>query len=415
MHDFPFDFTDICEINYLRPVSRGKIENTDCPFCGAKGKLNINNKPGKLVARCNKCGWNGGMLKFHAELNGLANNKESKRDIEQKLSLDPSSREYQERSAFVKSKAEEAKEKEVTLSLEERNRLYSHMGGLLHLDEDHLKDLKKRGLSDAFIEARGYKTLPTDWESRYSLARRMLTDGYNVRNLPGFYMDNHGDFTLKKFIRGYLIPIRSLNGQIEGYQIRKDNDKIRYRTHKDKAGNVILDENGKPKMYPDMKFYTLSSPKEPEGGVMHSVCHYAGGYIWDEDRQDLVPIIKKNSIKFTEGPLKADIFYFLTGEPILGNLGVNNINQLKNMFLKLKEYYPNIDTVEDCYDMDYLENSNVDNAVAATKKMIEELGFKYVRRTWNPKWKGIDDFALAYKQGIYKKISRDTRSLKGLL
>lgn len=403
MHDFPFDFTDICEINYLRPVSRGKIKNTDCPFCGAKGKLNINNKPGKLVARCNKCGWKGGMLKFHAELNGLANNKESKRDIEQKLSLDPSSREYQERSAFVKSKAEEAKEKEVTLSLEERNRLYSHMGGLLHLDEDHLKDLKKRGLSDAFIEARGYKTLPTDWQSRYSLARRMLTDGYNVRNLPGFYMDNHGDFTLKKFIRGYLIPIRSLNGRIEGYQIRKDNDKIRYRTHKDKAGNVILDDNGKPKMYPDMKFYTLSSPKEPEGGVMHSVCHYAGGYIWDEDRQDLVPIIKKNSIKFTEGPLKADIYYFLTGEPILGNLGVNNINQLKIMLLKIKEYYPNIDTVEDCYDMDYIENSNVDNAVTATKKMIEELGFKYVRRTWNPKWKGIDDFGLAYKKGIYSK------------
>lgn len=403
MHDFPFDFTDICEINYLRPVSRGKIENTDCPFCGAKGKLNINNKPGKLVARCNKCGWNGGMLKFHAELNGLANNKDAKRDIEQKLSLDPSSQEYQERSAFVKSKAEEAKEKEVTLSLEERNRLYSHMGGLLHLDEDHLKDLKKRGLSDDFIEARGYKTLPTDWQSRYSLARRMLTDGYNVRNLPGFYMDNHGDFTLKKFIRGYLIPIRSLNGQIEGYQIRKDNDKIRYRTHKDKAGNVILDDNGKPKMYPDMKFYTLSSPKEPEGGVMHSVCHYAGGYIWDEDRQDLVPIIKKNSIKFTEGPLKADIYYFLTGEPILGNLGVYNINQLKKMLLRIKEYYPNIDTVEDCYDMDYIENSNVDNAVAATKKMIEELGFKYVRRTWNPKWKGIDDFALAYKKGIYSK------------
>lgn len=401
MHDFPFDFTDICEINYLRPVSRGKIENVDCPFCGAKGKFNINNKPGKLVARCNKCGWNGGMLKFHAELNGLSNNKEAKRDIEQKLSLDPSSREYQERSAFVKSKAEEAKEKEVTLSHEERNRLYSHMGGLLHLEEDHLKDLKKRGLSDDFIEARGYKTLPTDWQSRYSLARRMLTDGYNVRNLPGFYMDNHGDFTLKKFIRGYLIPIRSLNGQIEGYQIRKDNDKIRYHTHKDKAGNVILDENGKPKMYPDMKFYTLSSPKEPEGGVMHSVCHYAGGYIWDEDRQDLVPIIKKNSIKYTEGPLKADIFYFLTGEPILGNLGVNNIERFKERLLELKVLYPNIDTVEDCYDMDYLENSNVDKAVTATKKMIEDLGFKYVRRTWNPKWKGIDDFALAYKQGVF--------------
>ena len=137
---------------------------------------------------------------------------------------------------------------------------------------------------------------------------------------------------------------------------------------------------------------------------MHSVCHYAGGYIWDEEKEDLVPLIKKNSIKFTEGPLKADIYYYLTGEPMLGNLGVGNIKQLKEAILKVKFYYPSIDTVEDCYDMDYLDNENVAKAVETTKKMIEdELGLKYVRRTWNPEWKGIDDFALAYKKGIYKR------------
>lgn len=403
MHDFPYDFTDICEINYLPSVRRGKIEDTDCPFCGRQKKLNINNRPGKLVARCNKCGWSGGILKFHADLNGISSFRDAKRDIEEKLSLDHSSEEYKVRSAFVKAAAEKAKAEEVTLPLSDRSRKYNRMGAFLKLDSDHMADLIKRGLSAPFIEARGYKTLPTDREERYRLARRMQTAGYSVKNLPGFYMDENGDYCLKKFVRGYLIPVRALNGEIEGYQIRKDNDKLKKVTHKAKNGQVIMDNNGKPKLFYDGKFYTLSSSKEKNGGQMHSVCHYAGGYIWDEDREDLIPVIKKHSIKFTEGPLKADCYYYLTGEPMLGILGVDNAKQLKKTLEDLLKIYPDIDTVEDCLDMDYLENPNVERAIAKVKATIEDMGLKYVRRTWNSEYKGVDDFALAYQKGAYKK------------
>lgn len=403
MHDFPFDFTDVCEINYLPPVGRGKVVDADCPFCGRQKKLNINNRPGKLVARCNKCGWFGGILKFHADLNGISTLRDAKKDIEEKLSLDHTSDEYKKRSAFVRKEAEKVKEEEVTLPLSERSRRYNCMASFLKLEDDHYRDLRKRGLSPAFIEARGYKTLPVDREERYRLARQIQTAGYSCKNLPGFYQDENGDYCLKRLTRGYLIPVRSLNGEIEAYQIRKDNDKIKRVTHKDKSGNVILDSNGKPKLYLDNKFWSLSTPAEKNGGKMHGVCHYAGGYIWDEDREDLVPVIKKHSIKFTEGPLKADCYYALTGEPMLGILGVDNAKRLKAALTKVREIYPDIDTVEDCLDMDYLENKNVERAIGKIKATVESMGLKYIRRTWNPEFKGVDDFALACRMGTYHR------------
>lgn len=403
MHNFPYDFTDICRVNYLPSVGHGKIVDIECPFCGGKKKLNINNLPGKLVARCNKCGWSGGMLQFHADLNGIISLSDAKRDIEQKLHLDYTSDEYKKRSAFVKAEALKVREEEVMLSLAERCRLYGRMGQFLVLDEDHKMELRKRGLSKSFIEARGYKTLPTSQKERYLLARRMLSEGYNVKYLPGFYQDEKGDYCLKKFIRGYLIPIRGLNGEIEGYQIRKDNDKIQVTIHKDKTGKVIMDSNGQPKRYYDNKFYTLSSPTEKNGGKMHSVCHFAGTYIWDACREMLVPVIKKQSIKFTEGPLKADCYYYLTGEPMLGILGVDNAKQLKKRLEEILTFYPDIEVVEDCLDMDYLENENVERAIIKVKAVVESMGFKYIRRTWNPQYKGVDDFALAYRMGSYKR------------
>ena len=88
---------------------------------------------------------------------------------------------------------------------------------------------------------------------------------------------------------------------------------------------------------------------------------------------------------------------------MLGILGVDNAKQLKKTLEDLLKIYPDIDTVEDCLDMDYLENPNVERAIAKVKATIEDMGLKYVRRTWNSEYKGVDDFALAYQKGAYKK------------
>lgn len=408
MHDFPYDFTDICKINFLDEPKRGKSSDIDCPFCKSKKKLNINNAPNKKVARCNKCGWSGGMLAFHRDLNGLLNNKDAKQDIEQKLGIVPNTVQYKQRSRVVREAAKKASETEITLPIEERNKRYNHMSSLLSLAEDHKENLIKRGLKEGFIEARGYKTLPVNEDSLIRLPRRMMADGYSVKNLPGFYLDeaDNNTYKLRKFARGILIPVRNLNGYVEGFQIRKDDDKVPRKIHKDDyTGEVIKDENGRPIYFPYNKFNSLSTPSEDfkDGGKMHSVCHYAGAYIFDEDRKKLVPVIEKNSIKFTEGPLKADVFYALTGEPMLGILGVNNSKQLKAMLEQLLSYYPNIDTVECCLDMDYLSNKKVANALKKLEEMVKELGLKYIHRTWNPDYKGVDDFALAVKNGNYIK------------
>ena len=404
MHDFPYDFTDICRINFLELPKRGVSSNIDCPFCNSRKKLNINNAPNKLVARCNKCKWSGGMLAFHRDLNGLINNKDAKNDIEQKLGLVPNTIEYKAKSRLVKKAAVKASEAEVTLSINERNRCYNQMASLLHLADDHKDNLIKRGLSIPFIEARGYKTLPVQPESLIRLPKVMLKHGYSLENLPGFFLNENNQWSLRKLSRGILIPIRNLNGMIEGYQIRKD--KVPYKTHKDDfTGEIIKDKNGKPVLFPYNKFCSLSTPPENfnKGGKMHSVCHYAGAYIYDEDRGKLIPVIEKNAIKFTEGALKADIYYALTGEPILGILGVNNSNQLKTMLEQLLSYYPNITTVQCCLDMDYLSNQNVKSALDKLESMVKDLGLRYVHMTWNPDYKGVDDFALAVKQGKYRR------------
>lgn len=400
MHDFDFTFADVADINSVPAVRQGKISNTGCPFCGKPGKFNVNDLPGKQVGRCNACGWSGGMLKFHMELNGLADPRAAKRDIEKRLSTGSAcGRRY---SPAMRGRNRTVAE-EVSLEREERSRLYTHMADFLSLADDHRADMRKRGLPDAFMDARGYKTLPVEREDRYRLARQMHTDGYSVRYLPGFYMDDSGDYALTQCKRGYLIPVRYLNGQIEGYQIRIDSGKLRYKKHRDRNGGFILDENGRPALFADGKFRCLSTPGARMGGTFHSVCHYAGAYIWDEDRKDLVPVIKKRSVKFTEGPLKADVYYYLTGEPMIGILGVNNVRQLRKTILDILSYYPETDTIEDCLDMDYLDNPNVEKAVLAAENMVRDLGLKYVRKTWNPKFKGVDDFALAVRQGTYKK------------
>ncbi len=406
MKDFDFDFVELFDILGINEsIRRGEKKDFRCFFCGGKKKLNIDNRPSMLLYRCNKCGRGGGMLDFFMEFHPeLQNRKESYREIRKALYGDNKSFASKARSIRVKE-IEAAKKNEVAdviLPLVERDVRYNNMAKHLSLSEDHYKDLRKRGLSQSFIEAHGYRTFPTEEDARFRVATKMQQDGYSPKNLPGFYKDAKSNrYCLFKNTRGIMIPVVSLTGQKQGYQVRKDNDKITYKQKK-VNGKKVFDGNGKPVMVPDQKFFTLSTGDYPDGGKMKSWCHFAGSFIFDEQREHLVPVVKKNSIKFTEGPLKADIYYALTNEPIIGVMGVNNANQLKETLKELLSYYPNITTVEDCFDMDYLTNEHVRKAIEQVKKIVKELGLEYKRVTWDEAYKGIDDFALAWRLGLIK-------------
>ena len=405
-------YTEVFELCGLPYIAPGAVIQMKCPFCNSRRKtLQVKNVSDKTVHRCPRCNNAGNPLTFYRDYGEFSDNKEAYKDAMTRLGYFNKENGEQKRKLMEQKMKEAPKPApEIILPLEKRDIAYKVMLNLLSLAPDHEAELLRRGLDKSFIEARGYKSLPVTEESRYRLPIAMGKRGYSVKNLAGFYTDKDGKSCLQKYTRGILIPVRTVSGHTGslnmidiGFQIRKDNDKMTYHPKK-VNGKVVLDENGKPIMKPDNgKFTCLSTPDLKDGGKMRGFCHFAGSYIWDEGREKLSPVIKGNRIKFTEGPLKADIFYALTNEPIIGIQGVNGSKPLKEMLLELKAIYPNLTTVEDCLDMDYLENPHVADAMEEIKKMIESCGFIYKRKNWDPKYKGVDDFALAYKEGKLKK------------
>lgn len=77
------------------------------------------------------------------------------------------------------------------------------------------------------IHRLGYKTTPVLGFS--SLAKRLREKGLYLAGVPGFYK-NQSQWTLKIPGRGILIPVRDIQGQIQGLQVRLDNvEKRKFR------------------------------------------------------------------------------------------------------------------------------------------------------------------------------------------
>lgn len=99
--EFPFSIEDIAlRLLNLRLRHRNLVSfDVDCPFCGKKGKMNLNVE--KDVYRCNYCGEKGGMLKLFADLNGCISLTEAYQEI-CKLLLNGPSRPFQVLCKFKK-------------------------------------------------------------------------------------------------------------------------------------------------------------------------------------------------------------------------------------------------------------------------------------------------------------------------
>ena len=98
----------------------------------------------------------------------------------------------------------------------------------------------------------------------------------------------------------------------------------------------------------------------------------------------------------TEGPLKGDVASFLADDALfVCTGGVNAIHGLKQTLQAL-----NVTEVVEAMDMDQMTNPHVRQAIQAMRKEVQSIpGLRYSKYTWNPAYKGVDDYLLSRRAG----------------
>ena len=334
-----FHMVDVIPLLGLPTPPAGKNSfNLPCPCCDDKPKgrhLNINLR--KDVFRCPRCGFSGGVLDLYAFYAKIPREKALDELLDRKGKI---FRPQQARLPAV--------EENPLTGVEERHATYTALLQILTLASDHRENLLSRGLSPEEIHRLGYKTTPVLGFT--SLAKRLREKGLYLAGVPGFYK-NQSQWTLKIPGRGILIPVRDVQGQIQGLQVRLDNVEKR-------------------------KFRWLSSNGLEEGCGAKTWVHLAG-----EPR----PLVL-----LTEGPMKADVIHFLTGQTVLAVAGVNSLSQLKPVLEKLQA--AGMEQIMTAFDMDYLVNPHVQNGQENLTHLLEECRIAYGTYLWDPQYKGLDDY-----------------------
>lgn len=386
--EFPFGIRDVAELLHLR-VRRRQADSiyTDCPFCGdRRGKMNINFA--KNVWRCNYCGESGGMLSLYARLNNTTNS-DAYREICDALQAGDTDWGYdgtEKKDAAAEAEAagtgarseirtdgtpqaERAGNREI-------HQTYSLLLGMLTLTPAHRAHLRseKRGLTDSQIDGFGFRSTPPSFLCR-SLTERLLKQGCTVEGVPGFYLHEKGYWTVRFSSRasGILVPAIGIEGLIRGMQILLD------KPFKDKDD---------PPEKSGTKYIWLSSSGKNMGVTSGSPVHFAGS-----------PFAR--TIYVTEGMLKADIAHCLTDRSFLAVAGANNVGQLDQLFALMAQN--GTELVIEAHDMDKYSNEMIAKGSSKIYQMARKHGMDCRRLTWNPNYKGIDDWQLALRKEKLEK------------
>ena len=374
-HDFPFGIMDVVELLHLRirrPSPQGVY--VDCPICNDKrGKMHVNRQ--NDTWRCNYCDESGGMLSLYAKLHNISTT-EAFREIRDAMLNGVGLSDYAVKHPD-KPKIE-AVESTPIADIEVRHKTYTALLSMLTLSKEHYAHLQNvRGLSDEQIEKLGYKSTPPFYMCR-SLADRLLERGYTLEGVPGFYQKD-GQWTIASstYTAGILIPARTRQGYISGFQIRLD---------------VPLKNEDDPPEKQGAKYIWFSSAGKPKGTSSGSPAHFVG----DPDA---------GVVYVTEGLLKSDIAHYLMNRSFAATAGVNNMAQLE---LLLKELAENgTHTIIETEDMDKYRNEAAAKGALKLYELAKKYGMTCRGLNWNPNHKGVDDWQLALKRNA--AVKEDSR------
>lgn len=364
-HDLPFGIMDVAGLLRLniRRRAPGQVY-VDCPICGdRRGKMNLNTA--KDLWRCNYCGEGGGMLSLYAKVYGVSNS-DAYREICDALAVNGFSPDYTVPEKTTPAEAEQSD----AASVQEVHQTLSMLLSMLTLIPAHRAHLQSvRGLSDDEITRFGFKSTPPPFLCR-SLTNRLVKAGCRVQGVPGFYVDDNGCWTVKFHQRtsGIIIPIFGVDGLIRGAQIRLDHP---------------LKDKDDPPEKTGVKYLTLSSTGKRMGTTSGSPIHFVGDHC-------------SRVVYVTEGCLKADVAHALMHRTFVATLGVNNTAKLDELFAFL--HRNGTEEIIEAEDMDKYSNEMVEKGASKIYALAARHGMRCRRLTWNPNYKGIDDWQLALRR-----------------
>ena len=196
-------------------------------------------------------------------------------------------------------------------------------------------------------------SMPETEQGRRLLAALLRSRGFDLLGVPGF-RTYYGDWTLAG-PNGFLIPVRNKDGLIQGLKIR-------------------LDDTGDGR-----KYRWLSSRDMPNGTRSYSWVHVTGD-------------TTSKRAYLTEGPLKGDVASFLAHDALFVCIGgVNSLNGLTKTLRDL-----GVTEVVEAMDMDQSTKPEVRKAIQTMRKEVQAVKhLKYTKYTWDPAYKGVDDYLLS--------------------
>ncbi len=339
-----FHITDVISLLGLPMPSNGRSSYyIQCPCCDDSPRnkhLNINVK--KDVYRCPRCGIYGGIFDLYALYTNTPRDKVHKELLKRLGSPEKVER---KKKTVIPTPVIDCP----VTDIEARHATYTALLAKLSLAQDHRQNLINRGLSDENIVKLGYKTTPV--VGMTAIAKQLQSEGCYLAGVPGFYRTSAGEWSFYQNERGILIPVRDMQGRIQGLQIRRDNVEKR-------------------------KFRWVSSTDMKDGCRAESWTHIVG------------PI--RPMALLTEGPMKADVIHTLTGLTVIAVPGVNTLTQLEKALTALRK--EGLSEIMTAFDMDMATNYYVRDAYKKLLELLSNMNFKYGTYVWDPRYKGLDDF-----------------------
>lgn len=367
-----------CNIDHIIDIlsipTRGGGKRLDCPICalegGTAGNGTIGILPEKQYFSCFRCGAKGngvhmyGLFKYGYSKDQIEEDKNLKRQLFKEIVSGGNPQKTHPYSGNVFKKEEFVTKEVKHAPLKERDKTYSSFLNMISLSDEHREELRRRGLRDSDIYANGYKSVPKMGYSK--IPRDLRREACDLLGVPGFFKKDDV-WSLQKTKSGFFIPARDLSdelprnrfGSIQGLQIRFDTVK-----------------EG------DTRYKWLSSRNMDSGCGAETYVHFVG--------------VPQNAIILTEGPLKADIIYRFLEVPVAAVPGVNSQQKLEEMLPRL--WAVGVRKIKTAFDMDYLQNINVQESYIKLVKLLRRYGFGVERLLWDADYKGLDDYLL----NVYK-------------